>query len=138
MCKFIADYTRHLHFTATSFLQNGAAPDTVLRTLLISSLNVDTCTRLHSCMLRNIVASTDPLRLGVALNFAVFLHENTKEYSAACDIAKNAFDDAIAELDKLSAKDYKDSTLIMQLLRDNAFPSGIQRHHNRFAVLTAM
>lgn len=30
-----------------------------------------------------------------------------------------AFDDAISELDQLSEDSYKDSTLIMQLLRDN-------------------
>lgn len=34
-------------------------------------------------------------------------------------MAKAAFDDAIAELDTLSEESYKDSTLIMQLLRDN-------------------
>lgn len=34
-------------------------------------------------------------------------------------LAKAAFDDAIAELDTLSEDSYKDSTLIMQLLRDN-------------------
>ena len=33
--------------------------------------------------------------------------------------AKTAFDDAIAKLDKLEESDYKDATLIMQLLRDN-------------------
>jgi len=37
----------------------------------------------------------------------------------ACNLAKHAFDDAIAELDTLSEESYKDSTLIMQLLRDN-------------------
>jgi hypothetical protein len=37
----------------------------------------------------------------------------------ACHLAKSAFDDAIAELDTLSEESYKDSTLIMQLLRDN-------------------
>jgi len=37
----------------------------------------------------------------------------------ACELAKKAFDDAIAELDSLKEDSYKDSTLIMQLLRDN-------------------
>merc|ERR1712098_123540 len=37
----------------------------------------------------------------------------------ACQLAKQAFDDAIAELDTLNEDSYKDSTLIMQLLRDN-------------------
>lgn len=34
-------------------------------------------------------------------------------------IVVQAFDDAIAELDTLNEDSYKDSTLIMQLLRDN-------------------
>lgn len=40
-------------------------------------------------------------------------------YIRACHLAKQAFDEAIAELDTLSEESYKDSTLIMQLLRDN-------------------
>ena len=42
-----------------------------------------------------------------------------EESGSACDLAKSAFDDAIAELDTLSEDSYKDATLIMQLLRDN-------------------
>jgi hypothetical protein len=38
----------------------------------------------------------------------------------ACALAKQAFDDAIAELDTLNEDSYKDSTLIMQLLRNIA------------------
>jgi len=34
-------------------------------------------------------------------------------------LAKQAFDEAIQKLDSLSDSTYKDSTLIMQLLRDN-------------------
>ena len=40
-------------------------------------------------------------------------------YVRACNLAKQAFDEAISELDTLSEESYKDSTLIMQLLRDN-------------------
>lgn len=40
-------------------------------------------------------------------------------YFRACHLAKQAFDEAISELDSLSEESYKDSTLIMQLLRDN-------------------
>ncbi|RZB42130.1 14-3-3-like protein GF14 iota [Glycine soja] len=41
------------------------------------------------------------------------------KFGKACHLAKQAFDEAIAELDTLSEESYKDSTLIMQLLRDN-------------------
>merc|ERR1711915_476791 len=62
---------------------------------------------------------THPIRLGLALNFSVFYSEILNSPDRACHIAKQAFDDAIAELDTLSEESYKDSTLIMQLLRDN-------------------
>merc|ERR1712014_527467 len=62
---------------------------------------------------------THPIRLGLALNFSVFNYEILNSPERACHLAKQAFDDAIAELDTLSEESYKDSTLIMQLLRDN-------------------
>jgi len=62
---------------------------------------------------------THPIRLGLALNFSVFYYEILNSPDRACTLAKQAFDDAIAELDTLSEDSYKDSTLIMQLLRDN-------------------
>ena len=63
--------------------------------------------------------STHPIRLGLALNYSVFHYEIRNKPDEACKLAKKAFDDAIAELDNLSEDSYKDSTLIMQLLRDN-------------------
>lgn len=65
------------------------------------------------------LATTHPIRLGLALNFSVFYYEILNSPDRACRLAKAAFDDAIAELDTLSEESYKDSTLIMQLLRDN-------------------
>jgi len=62
---------------------------------------------------------THPIRLGLALNYSVFFYEITNSPDRACQLAKQAFDDAIAELDTLNEDSYKDSTLIMQLLRDN-------------------
>jgi len=65
------------------------------------------------------LAPTHPIRLGLALNFSVFYYEILNSAERACKLAKAAFDDAIAELDTLNEESYKDSTLIMQLLRDN-------------------
>ncbi|KIH64058.1 hypothetical protein ANCDUO_05635 [Ancylostoma duodenale] len=85
------------------------------------------------------LATTHPARLGLALNYSVFFYEVASSPDRACQLAKQvfclrrspcifsgidtmlfeAFDDAIAELDTLNEDSYKDSTLIMQLLRDN-------------------
>ncbi|CAN1340843.1 14-3-3-like protein B (Fragment) [Linum perenne] len=53
------------------------------------------------------LAPTHPIRLGLALNFSVFYFEILNQ------------SEAIAEIDTLGEESYKDSTLIMQLLRDN-------------------
>ncbi|PKA58934.1 14-3-3-like protein D [Apostasia shenzhenica] len=65
------------------------------------------------------LSPTHPIRLGLALNFSVFYYEIMNLPERACHLAKQAFDEAISELDTLSEESYKDSTLIMQLLRDN-------------------
>ncbi|MQM17846.1 hypothetical protein Taro_050829 [Colocasia esculenta] len=65
------------------------------------------------------LSPTHPIRLGLALNFSVFYYEIMNSPERACHLAKQAFDEAISELDTLSEESYKDSTLIMQLLRDN-------------------
>merc|ERR1712226_1783049 len=62
---------------------------------------------------------THPIRLGLALNYSVFMYEVLQKPEDACKMARTAFEDAIAELDNVAEDSYKDSTLIMQLLRDN-------------------
>nr|URX65034.1 14-3-3 protein [Mimachlamys nobilis] len=68
---------------------------------------------------KNQLKPTHPIRLGLALNFSVFHYEIKGKYQDAQETAQKAFDDAISELDTLEEDSYKDSTLIMQLLRDN-------------------
>jgi len=63
--------------------------------------------------------ATHPTRLGLALNYSVCHYEILEQPKKACDLAKKAFDEAIEKLDSLSDVSYRDSTLIMQLLRDN-------------------
>jgi 14-3-3 protein epsilon len=65
------------------------------------------------------LAVTHPIRLGLILNYSVFQYEVLQNPEEACKMARTAFEDAIAELDNVAEDSYKDSTLIMQLLRDN-------------------
>jgi 14-3-3 protein epsilon len=65
------------------------------------------------------LAVTHPIRLGLALNYSVFQYEVLSKHDKACEMARSAFENAIAELDNVAEDSYKDSTLIMQLLRDN-------------------
>ena len=65
------------------------------------------------------LATTNPVRLGLFLNYSVFLYEVKQDPSSACQFAKQAFDDAIADIEHIKEESYKDATTIMQLIRDN-------------------
>ena len=56
---------------------------------------------------KNQMQPTHPIRLGLALNFSVFYYEILNAPDRACHLAKQAFDDAIAELDTLNEDSYK-------------------------------
>jgi len=73
----------------------------------------------HAAEIADKLTETSPIRLGLALNHSVCLFEITNEQNKATQVAQKAFNDAIQKLDQLNDKTYKDSTLIMQLLRDN-------------------
>lgn len=60
---------------------------------------------------------TSPIRLGLALNFSVFYYEILKSPDRGCQLARQAFDEAV-EVREVQEDD-KEASLIMQLLRDN-------------------
>mmetsp|Transcript_54807 Transcript_54807/g.174131 ORF Transcript_54807/g.174131 Transcript_54807/m.174131 type:complete len:261 (-) Transcript_54807:342-1124(-) len=105
--KMKGDYHRYL----AEFKTNADRKEEAESTLLAYKAAQD----IANCEL----APTHPIRLGLALNFSVFYYEILNSPERACRLAKQAFDEAIAELDTLGEESYKDSTLIMQLLRDN-------------------
>ena len=63
--------------------------------------------------------TTHPIRLGLALNSSVFYYEVMADPTKACQLAKSAFDEAIADIEQIDDDCYKDATTIMQLIRDN-------------------
>jgi len=56
---------------------------------------------------------------GIALNYSVLYYEIKDDTAKACEIAKKAFQEALNDLEDLEEERYKDSTTIMQLIRDN-------------------
>ncbi|KAF9290784.1 14-3-3 protein [Mortierella alpina] len=105
--KMMGDYHRYLAEFATGDKRKEAADKSLESYKAASDVAITE------------LPPTHPIRLGLALNFSVFYYEILNSPDRACHLAKQAFDDAIAELDTLSEDSYKDSTLIMQLLRDN-------------------
>ena len=60
-----------------------------------------------------------PLRLGLALNFSVFQFEVMSDPEKACEMAKLAYDEGLAEAEGLDEDQYQEASDILQLLRDN-------------------
>jgi len=105
--KMLGDYWRYLAEVASSDHRKSGADEALEAYRAAQELAVQ-----H-------LATTHPIRLGLALNYSVFYYEIMSMPEQACALAKQAFDDAITDLDSLSEDSYKDATLIMQLLRDN-------------------
>lgn len=62
---------------------------------------------------------TNPIKLGLALNFSVFYYEVMSDPQTACQIANDAFQEGILKLETIDDDQYKDSTTILQLLKEN-------------------
>jgi len=61
----------------------------------------------------------EPIRLGLVLNLSVFYHQILSAPARACEVAKNAFDEAVSELPEEGTVKFSDSSLIMTIIRDN-------------------
>jgi len=103
--KMIGDYNRYL----SEFRTNDETYKTTANKFYTEAMEVAEVN----------LPETHPTRLGLALNFSVCCYEILGKKEEACRVAKKAFDSAIEKLDTLNDSSYKDSTLIMQLLRDN-------------------
>ena len=105
--KMKADYYRYIAEFASSDNRNSATKK--------AQIAYDEASGLAKTSLSN----THPMKLGLALNHSVFLYEIMQNTESACRMARQAFDEAIADLDSVQDCYYNDATLIMQLLRDN-------------------
>jgi hypothetical protein len=62
---------------------------------------------------------TDPLRLNVCLNWGVFEYELMGERDLGFKISKEAFDEALPHLLSLNEDQYKETTFVLEFLRQN-------------------
>ncbi|KAF6777777.1 hypothetical protein AHF37_02916 [Paragonimus kellicotti] len=106
--------TRKMEGGYCRYLAEVPGPDDHER---VVSSSLDACEK--ATAIAKELHSTHPIRLGLALNFSVFHYEIKNNPQEACRLAQSAFNDAMTGLDNLHEDSYKDSTLIMQLLRDN-------------------
>jgi hypothetical protein len=117
--KMAGDYYRYLaEFKkdgATDSGTDGKAPDLLAADMYKEALAVAK----DGFKSEDPLPKTNPILLGLTLNFSVFYYEILQKPDKACTLAKNGFDAAVDELDALEEESYKDATLIMQLLRDN-------------------
>jgi len=106
--KLQGDYHRYhvevLPANATAAQATAAAEEAYKQATAIASAELPVCS---------------PIRLGLALNFSVFLYEIRKAMEDGYEMAKGAFEAAIPKLDDLKDDDYRESATIMSLLRDN-------------------
>lgn len=105
--KMKADYMRYL----AEFLEEEKCADIIDE--------ADRTYKEADTLAKNELPPTHPLRLGLQLNMSVFYYEVKQKPGVAGSIAKAALEEAFANIDKIDQESFKDSTLIMQLIRDN-------------------
>uniref|UniRef100_A0A2S2NQZ8 14-3-3 protein zeta n=1 Tax=Schizaphis graminum TaxID=13262 RepID=A0A2S2NQZ8_SCHGA len=106
--KLCADYNR---YTAEVIDD----PDDRAAVVAVSRAAYERADQLGRTSLRPI----DPIRLGLMLNYSVFLYQVCQQRQQGHDVAKHAFNEALSEIDAIDDTMYDDSTLILRLIRDN-------------------
>ncbi|KAH8607032.1 putative 14 3 3 protein [Trypanosoma vivax] len=57
------------------------------------------------------LAPTHPIRLGLAINFSVFYYEIMREHERGLELARQAYDEAVAEIETLDDESNRESNL---------------------------
>ena len=104
----MGDYNR---FLAEIYLDNESDRLSATNQALSSYLIASEIAKTH-------IIPSDPIRLALALNFSIFYYEILSQPSRAVQLAKNAYDEAAAELTNTNDEAFKDRTLVMMLLKD--------------------
>lgn len=107
--KTRADYFRYI-----AEFQEGAEKDDVIKN---SELSYQTALRLAQS--NKHLKKSDPLYLGLALNYSVCEYEYMNKKKEIIEFSDAVFKEAVKTLDELDEEKYNESTLLMQLLRDN-------------------
>jgi len=73
-----------------------------------------------------------PLMLSLALNYAILFYEVMEEPAKAIEIAHESMINALSELDQIEENIYKDSTHMLQILKDNIsmWKAGLEGNHD--------
>ncbi|XP_047313248.1 14-3-3-like protein C [Impatiens glandulifera] len=129
LITFIDDYMIHSSTAGESFVFFNKMKGDYYRHLIDfkigkQDMNEAIAKSLHAFQSATTAAESDlspinPIRLRLALSFSVFCFSVMKSPERAYFLAKKAYDDAILEVDTLSEESYKNSRLIMKLLRNN-------------------
>lgn len=107
--KTKADYYRYI----AEFQNDKEKEDTFKK----SELSYQTA--LHLAQSDKHLKKSDPLYLGLALNFSVCEYEFMTKKKEVIEFSEKVFNEAVKTLDELDEEKYNESALLMQLIRDN-------------------
>jgi hypothetical protein len=65
------------------------------------------------------LSHADPTRLALLLNFSVFLHENYQNKDQALQMASQAHENALIELESLEKSKSQEATTVLEFIREN-------------------